>query len=122
MIKTFSNRHSFILVVSLFCIFSSVIVFAQTKFPTGTFNSGDFSITFNTDGTHSVNLNGEAMVKGKYALAENVITLTDTEGQNACDGPGKYKWKLQENSLHFEKIEDDCDGRAGALAQPWVKK
>ena len=58
----------------------------------------------------------------KYALAENVITLTDTEGQNACDGPGKYKWKLQENSLHFEKIEDDCDGRAGALAQPWVKK
>ena len=119
----FSNlRRSFLLGLSLLCIFGGALVFAQTKFPTGTFSSGEFSITFNADGTHSVNMNGEAMVKGNYVITENVIALTDKEGQAACEGTGKYKWKIQENSLSFEKIEDSCDGRVGALSQLWVKK
>ncbi len=122
MIKPFSNRRSFVLGLSLFCVFGSVFVFAQTKFPTGTYSSGEFSIIFNADGTHSVNMNGEVVVKGNYVITENVISLTDKEGQAACEGTGKYKWKVQENSLGFEKIEDTCDGRAAALSQTWVKK
>jgi hypothetical protein len=97
--------------------------FAQNKFPIGTYSSGEFIVTFAADGNHSFAMNGEVMVKGAYVIKDNVIELTDLEGQFACSGvTGKYKWKAQEKSLSFEKVADECEGRAGALAQTWTKK
>ncbi len=118
-----SKRRALILGVFLLCAVGGTVGFAQTKFPTGAYSSGEFTITFNVDGGHSVSTNGEVMVKGTYVITDNVIALTDKEGQFACEGvTGKYKWKVQEKSLTFEKIEDPCDGRAQALSQVWVKK
>lgn len=123
-IQIFSSQHrAFALGFLLLCLCGAAFGFAQTKFPTGAYTSGDFTITFNADGTHVVSMNGEMVVKGSFVISDDKIELTDKEGQFACEGvKGKYKWKAQEKSLTFEKIEDECDGRAGALSQAWVKK
>lgn len=114
-----------IMLLSLLCVFWISSVIGQAKFQTGTYSSGEFAITFNEDGSHTVSVNDNVAVKGSYTVTGDEIVLTDKEGQFACDGSlsGKYKWKLNENNLMFEKIEDGCDGRAAALSgQTWVKK
>lgn len=121
--QIFGHYRAFALFVLLLCLCGASLGFAQTKFPTGAYTSGDFTITFNADGSHVVSMNGDVMVKGSFVISEDKIELTDKEGQFACEGvKGKYKWKAQDKSLKFEKIEDECDGRVGALAQEWVKK
>ena len=114
-----------IILVTLLCAFWLLSGIAQSKFPTGKYSNGDFMITFNDDGSHSVSLNDNIVVKGNYTITQDQIMLTDKEGQYACDAakPGKYKWKVEDKGLKFEKVEDECEGRAGALSgQSWVKK
>lgn len=98
---------------------------AQSKFPTGAYGSGEFTITFYDDGSHSVSANNEVVVKGSYTVREDQIVLTDKEGRYSCGEakPGKYRWKAEGKTLKFEKLEDDCEGRASALSgQSWVKR
>ena len=36
---------------------------------------------------------------------------------------GSYEWALDGDELTFERIEDDCEGRAFSLTfQPWLKQ
>ena len=96
----------------------------QSKFPTGTYSNGEFAITFYEDGSHTVSANNNVLVKGTYTVAKDQIVLTDKEGEYSCgeSRPGKYRWTVDKNVLTFEKLEDDCEGRAGALSgQAWVK-
>jgi hypothetical protein len=97
----------------------------QDKFPTGAYTAGEITLTFSEDGTHTVSLNGNVVVKGSYAVTHDQIVLTDAEGQYACDKakPGKYRWKADKKTLKFDKIEDECNERAGALSgNSWEKK
>ncbi len=121
----FSRFSRLIMLLSLLCAFWLSLGLAQTKFPAGAYSSGEFTITFYDDGSHSVSVNDNVVVKGSYTVREDQITLIDKEGQYACDmsKPGKYRWKVEEKTLKFEKLEDECDGRASALTgQAWVKK
>jgi hypothetical protein len=114
-----------IMLISLLCIFLFSLGLAQSKFPIGSYSSGEFTITFYKDGNHAVSVNDNVVVKGSYTVTQNQIVMTDKEGQYACDGskPGKYSWEFDGKALKFEKLEDECDGRAGALSgQSWVKK
>jgi len=123
MFKVQTRSGRLILLVSLLCISLSSLGVAQKKFPTGKYASGDFEITFNDDQTHTVSADGKVVVKGSYTVTEDQIVITDKEGDFACQGPGKYKWKVEGTSLKFEKVEDECDGRATALSGfTWAKK
>ena len=97
---------------------------AQEKFPTGMFAGGAFTITFATDGVHTVSTEGKVVVKGTYTVEKDQLTFTDKEGDFACVGQvGKYKWAYDGKSLSFTKVQDECEGRVqGLTAQPWVKK
>ena len=53
---------------------------AQEKFPTGMFAGGAFTLTFATDGVHTVSTEGKVVVKGTYSVEKDQITLTDKEG------------------------------------------
>jgi hypothetical protein len=122
--RTFSFRRAVASVAMIALSFTAAFSFAQAKFPTGSYSNRQFTITFNEDGTHTVSADGAVAVKGGYTVANDQIVLLDKEGQYACEGaPGKYRWKLEDKNLKFEKIEDDCDGRSGALnGQTWVKQ
>jgi hypothetical protein len=123
MFKLQTRSGRFILLLSVLCISLFSLAVAQKKFPTGRYASGEFEITFNDDQTHTVSADGKVVVKGSYTVTEDQIVITDKEGDFACPGAGKYKWKVEGTSLKFEKVEDDCDGRATALSgSTWVKK
>ena len=96
---------------------------AQDKFPTGSFAAGMFTITFNSDGSHSVSADDKIVVKGTYNVEQDQLVLTDKEGEYACAETGKYKWKYDGKALTLTKVEDECEGRMTALTgQPLVKK
>jgi len=107
----------------LLCEAPLAVTRAQDKFPTGSFAAGMFTITFNSDGSHSVSADDKIVVKGTYNVEQDQLILTDKEGEYACDGPGKYKWKYDGKALALSKVEDECEGRMAALTgQPLVKK
>jgi hypothetical protein len=74
---------------------------AKGTFPAGTYASGDFTVTFRSDGTFRVSERGDAVVDGSYTVEANRITLTDKGGRYACvaEGPGKYTWR--QNGLWY---------------------
>lgn len=115
----------FTLITCLTLTLLQVSTNAQNKFPTGTYSAGEFSVTFNADGTHAVSAGGNIVVKGVYTIKDDQILLTDKEGEYACGGDvtGSYKWKFDGKSLTFSVVSDDCDGRKGGLtSQPFNKK
>jgi hypothetical protein len=98
---------------------------AAEKFPTGTYVSGDFSVTFQAAGEVIVAQNGETVVEGTYKVIGHKIEFTDLKGRYACTEsvPGKYNWKKDGQALSFEKVEDDCQGRLQVLTgQPLKRK
>jgi hypothetical protein len=123
MFKVQNKSRRLMMLLSLLCVSLFLLGVAQRKFPTGKYARGEFEITFSDDGTHTVKENGRVVVKGNYTVSEDQIVITDKEGELACQGAGKYKWKVEGTSLKFEKVEDDCDGRATALSgSTWEKK
>ena len=123
MFKVQTSPRRLMLLISLLGISLFLMGVAQKKFPTGKYARGEFEITFNDDKTHTVSTDGKVVVKGSYTVTEDQIVITDKEGDFACQGPGKYKWKVEGTSLKFEKVEDECDGRATALSGfTWAKK
>jgi len=121
--RLFYGLHTLRVSLSLVCIFGAALAQPENKFPKGTYSNGQFAITFQDDGTHTVKEGDNVVVKGTYKITGDQIVLSDKEGQYACEGEGKYKWKAEGNALRFEKVEDGCDGRANALTeQQWIKK
>jgi predicted lipoprotein with Yx(FWY)xxD motif len=110
---------------SLSCVFSLCETLAQDKFPIGTYVGGSFTMTFNSDGSHSVSANEKVVVKRTYTVTQDQIVFTDKEGEYACKGAetGRYNWKYDGKALTFSKLEDDCEGRINGLTgQAWEKK
>ena len=121
----FSLLYVLSALTSLICVSSICETRAQDKFPIGTYVGGSFTLTFNSDGGHSVSVNEKVAVKGTYTVTGDQIAFTDKEGEFACTGTeaGKYRWKYDGKALTFSKLEDDCDGRINGLTgQPWEKK
>ena len=100
-------------------------VLAKGSFPAGTYASGDFTVAFRSDGTFRVSEKGDAVVEGSYTVQADRITLTDKQGRYACvaEGPGKYTWKQNGQTLAFTKVDDSCPGRERILTtQPLTKR
>ena len=90
---------------------------AKDAFPVGIYASDDFTIAFRSDGTFRVSEKGDAVVEGTYTVEADRITLTDKQGRYACvtEGPGKYTWKQNGQTLAFTKVDDSCTGRERVL-------
>ena len=74
-------------------------------------------LTIKDNGKYLVDLgiDGTADVRGSYTLDGNQITISDSEGTNACppDKKGVYKYRVSATALEMEKISDECEGRGG---------
>ena len=89
---------------------------AASKFPVGTFATGDWTVTFSTNKTYQVMQGGQPVVEGGYTVGKDGVIFKDTGGQYACyDSDGKYTWQVDKDSLTFAKIDDNCQGRVGVL-------
>ena len=96
-------------------------ILVQT-FPTGSYlvGGGALVATFTPDGKVVVKdkQSGEVEAQGIYTIDRDEIVISDADdgqGKQPCDGPGKYKWRLDGKALTFTKLADECGGRAKAL-------
>lgn len=77
-------------------------------------------------GRHTVRLDDEAMVEGRYTVEGDRITLTDERGLWIC-GPEErtatYTYTASGDRLTFAPVgEDPCEGRReGLTREPWVR-
>lgn len=77
-------------------------------------------------GRHTVRLDDEAMVEGRYTVEGDRITLTDERGLWIC-GPEErtatYTYTASGDRLTFAPVgEDPCKGRReGLTGEPWVR-
>ena len=114
-----------VLAMIVFVVLEKGAVLGKDTFPAGAYVSGDFTVAFSSDGTFRVSEKGDAVVEGKYTVEADRITLTDKQGRYACvaEGPGKYSWKQNGQTLAFTKVDDRCPGRERILTtQPLQKR
>jgi hypothetical protein len=82
---------------------------------------GKWTLTFNDDGTYSVQQNGVEHVKGTFSVKGETLTLVDRSGDYACmdeDTPavGEYRVQRSGKTITLTKVKDEtCPGRAAAL-------
>jgi len=100
---------------------------AATRFPTGSYDSGGYTITFEKTGSFHYVKGERLMVDGEFVVKDDEISLTDKTGVDACVGPGRnpgrYRWKLDAGSLSFTTIQDSCNDRIrGITGQKWTRK
>ncbi len=58
---------------------------------------------------------------GYYDVEEDKIKFTDIGGA-ACVPEGTYRFKIQNDTLRFQEILDNCDGRKVSLLNDWVRQ
>ena len=79
---------------------------------------GTSRLTFASDATWDLILNGERVVFGTFSVSGNQISITDGGGPYSCAlvGPayrtGTYTWSLNGSALSFTVVSDNCIGRA----------
>lgn len=76
------------------------------------------TIELKEDMSYEVDNEGDGVidVRGTYALAGNDFIFNDKTGEMACTkAKGVYTFKVVITTLRFDKKEDDCPSREGAL-------
>jgi outer membrane protein assembly factor BamB len=88
---------------------------AQTgsvQLPTGPLKFGEFAANFNADGSFHLEGWGWPTMNGTWKLQGDEITLLLPEKPpKGCDGPGRYRVRVQEQHPAFDVIADDCMSR-----------
>jgi CubicO group peptidase (beta-lactamase class C family) len=64
---------------------------------------------------------GEIDVWGYYEVKEDKIVFTDIGGA-ACVPEGIYTYRIQNDTLRFQVIQDNCDGRKISLLNDWIRQ
>ena len=62
----------------------------------------------------------EIDVWGFYYIDKNEIILKDIGGA-ACFDDGTYNYHIENETLQFSVISDNCDGRKTGLSGDWVR-
>ncbi len=84
---------------------------------------GPWEISFDGNGHVTARFNGNVVVEGPYTLSGSQINFGEDTGQYACHSPATYNWHAAGNELHFQKVNDSCDGRAMTLtSHAWTKR
>ena len=89
------------------------------------FNGSDITITLKTNGSYTVDMDGDskAEVKGQYAIENEQITFTDQGGKNASSmGQAVYSFTVNGNQLTLTVINEPDNNRKSVAAATWTRK
>lgn len=95
---------------------------AIVQLPTGPLKFGDFSASFNADGSFHLEDWELPAMKGTWKLQGDEITLLLPEKPpRGCDGPGRYQVRVENQHPSFDVISDDCVMRRMILnGSTWI--
>jgi outer membrane protein assembly factor BamB len=98
----------------LLLILGSAVVFAQQaelKLPSEPMKFGVFVVRFDPGGTFTLQGERWPALNGNWKSNGNEIELTMSGGPGGCDGPGRYRVRLEGDHLGFDLVEDNCQVR-----------
>ena len=101
---------------------SAVACAQQSAELPGRYRSGRVQAEFDSVGRYRFVIGDVEGLAGVYTLEGDTLTLRDDRGRVACIGvAGRHRIAFRADTLRFSFIEDACDGRRTAFAQPWVR-
>lgn len=62
--------------------------------------------------------------EGTIEVTDGIVTFVNERGSDAVASdaaPGTYRYRINDNTLSFEKLSDPLERRAGFLAQDWQR-
>ena len=65
--------------------------------------NSSYKVDTDVDGTYDIT--------GTYTLQDGNLTMKDTSGANSCPDAGTYKYRITENKMQMELVDDPCRGR-----------
>jgi outer membrane protein assembly factor BamB len=83
----------------------------DTKLPTNQLKFGAFVARFDPGGTFSLQGQGWPAINGNWKSIGSEIELLMTGGPGGCDGPGRYRYRVEGNRLSLDVVSDDCRPR-----------
>ena len=88
----------------------------------GRFRSGRIQVEFDSAGRYRFTMGDVEGLAGAFTLQGDTLTMRDDRGRVACLGVvGRHRISVSRDTLRFALVEDTCEGRRNALAQPWVR-
>ncbi len=68
------------------------------------------------------NVDGTIVDRGTIVVLKNKVTFVDTDEDSPCTASaGVYGYKLKDNTIIFNKIDDKCDSRNYRMTAKWYK-
>ena len=84
---------------------------ASAQIPSAPLKFGAFVATFGTDGRVTLDTQGEPTVAGRWSIDGTQIELLMSGLPDGCDGPGRYRFRVERSVVSFELISDGCAPR-----------
>ncbi len=81
------------------------------KLPTESLKFGAFVAQFDPGGTFKLQGDRWPPLNGNWKAFGNEIELTMSGGPGGCQGPGRYKVRLEGNHVGFDLVSDECQIR-----------
>ncbi len=79
--------------------------------PSGQLSFGAFSARFAPDLTFSLEGEGWPPFKGSWKADGDQIELLVPRGARGCDGPGRYRFRVDGGHVTFDLVSDSCEPR-----------
>jgi outer membrane protein assembly factor BamB len=76
--------------------------------PSTNLQYGAFLMRFAPDGAFTLEGKGWPSVKGTWKTERDELTVTTTGGPPPCSAPGRYRFKVERNTVMLTVVEDGC--------------
>jgi outer membrane protein assembly factor BamB len=83
----------------------------QTALPSGSLAFGAFAARFNPDHTFALEGKGWPPLKGTWSIDGAEIELATPDVPDGCDKPGRYRFTVEQDRVHFDVVADACTVR-----------
>src|SRR5258705_13910024 len=90
---------------------------ASVQLPSDSLKFGAFVARFDPGGTFTLQGQGWPALNGNWKTVGAEVELSMSGGPGGCDGPGRYRFRVDSERVGFDVVSDDCRVRRMILDQ-----
>lgn len=105
------NTLTFALILAVLALTPLYAQQSTASLPTEELKFGAFVAKFDPAGTFTLGQERGMPITGNWKATGGEIELVISGGPKGCEGPGKYKFRVDGKHLGFELVSDDCQLR-----------
>ncbi|MGI8782147.1 MAG: PQQ-binding-like beta-propeller repeat protein [Acidobacteriota bacterium] len=81
---------------------------AAAQIPASPLKYGAFIATFGADGAFTIEGQGWPRINGAWKIDGAEIELAVSQAPKGCEGPGRYRFRVEGSGVSFDLVSDDC--------------